>query len=177
VLPPIDPTTGLLPEAPDPHRATLDEVYLAFVTAAPFPERRELIFNALSLYARLIWAIYPDARLRIDGGFVTHKTWAEPEDIDVAVVCPTITPAQRDAATEAGLFSIGGAQGVVHRRKVGPIQKLHPMGGLVDAFYVPEKDVPYREFFEDYWSTETGPNKQPTGRRKGYVEVVNPDAP
>jgi len=127
------------------------------------------------LYSQLIWDIYPDARLRIDGGFVTHKTWAAPDDVDIAVVCPTISPAQRDAAVGAGLFSIRDAQGMVHRRQIQPIPKLHPMGGLVDAFYVPEKDTHYREFFEEYWSTETDLNKQPTGRRKGYVEVVNPD--
>jgi hypothetical protein len=128
------------------------------------------------MFADLIWAVYPDARLRIDGGFVTHKAWAEPDDVDIAVVCPTISPAQRDAAISAGLFSILGATGQVHRRQISTIEKLHPMGGLIDSFYVPEKDHEYREFLEDYWSTETGPDKRPTGRRKGYVEVVNPNA-
>ena len=172
----VDTATGLLPPADEPYRATLAQLHEIFVENAPHRARRQLIFDALALYARLIWAIYPDAKLRIDGGFITHKTWAPPGDVDVAVVCPTISAQQRDAATRAGLFSILGASGTVHRRAVGPIEKLHPMGGLVESFYVPAKDHAYREFFEDYWSTETDRNKKPTGRRKGYVEVVNSDA-
>jgi len=172
----MDPATGLLPVAADPYPATFRDIHERFVAGAPFEERRQLLFDTLVIYAKLIWAVYPDAKLRIDGGFVTHKTWAAPDDVDIAVVCPTISPAQRDAAINAGLFSVKAATGVVHRRQIAPVPKLHAMGGLVDSFYVPEKDHPIRQFLEDYWSTETGPDKKPTGRRKGYVEVVNPDA-
>jgi hypothetical protein len=175
VLPQIDVGTGLLPASAAPYAATLEEIHDRFVAGAPFEPRRQLLFDTLVIYSKLIWAIYPDARLRIDGGFVTHKTWAAPDDIDIAVVCPTISPLQRDTAISAGLFSIKGATGNVHRRTIEPIPKLHPMGGLIDSFYVPQIDNDMREFFEKFWATETGPDKLPTGRQKGYVEVVNPD--
>lgn len=176
MLPPVDPQTGLLPEAANPYASTLTEVHDRFVVGAPFQERRQLLFDALTVYAELIWSVYPDARLRLDGGFITLKAWGEPKDIDIAVVCPTISATQRDTAVGAGLFTIKDATGVVHRRNIPSVQKLQPFGGLIDSFYVPEKDHQVRQFFEDFWARETGPDKKPTGRRKGYVEVVNPHA-
>ena len=36
------------------HPATFDEIYEKFVVGAPFSERRELIFEALTLYAKVL---------------------------------------------------------------------------------------------------------------------------
>jgi hypothetical protein len=77
---PIPATSGkyaILPEGR--HAATLNEVYQTFVETAPFRHRRELIFRGLSLYIDLSSAEFSSSRYWIDGGFVTHKAWEEPE--------------------------------------------------------------------------------------------------
>jgi hypothetical protein len=176
VLPDMDAATGLLPAAPDPYLATLEEVRQRFVDEAPYSAEREVLFDALALYARVVWRLLPDARLRIDGGFVTHKAWAPPEDVDIAVVCPTITSAQLDEAVNRPLFTVLGVQGKIVGLDVR-IPKSHVMGGLVDAFpvlpFLPKTDG----FFRRLWSTVYDENKNVVpGLAKGYVEVVNPDA-
>lgn len=175
MLPPIDPITGLLPAAADPYPATLEELHALFVVAAPFSAERELLFEALTLYAKLIWAIFPDALLRINGGFVTHKTWAAPADVDIAVVCPTLTPQQVESAITAPLFTILNGQGDVFGGRVG-LPKVHVMGGLVDAFPVPGNLQHVRDYFDNHWSSVTDQAKNViAGLRKGYVEVSNPN--
>lgn len=177
MLPDMDPANGwLLPPAPDPYLTTFDELHERFVEGAPFTAERQAVFDALLLYARLIWRIVPDARLRINGGFVTHKPWAAPEDVDIAVVCPTISQDQLERAIVAPLFTLLDVKGVVVEIPV-EIPKLHMMGGLVDAFPIlpglPLLDASFRRI----WSTVKGedggliPNLT-----KGYVEVVNPHA-
>jgi hypothetical protein len=177
VLPDMDPVNGwLLPPAPDPYLTTFDEIHERFVAGAPFMEERQTVFDALLIYARLIWRVVPNARLRINGGFVTHKSWAAPEDVDIAVVCPTISEDQLERAIVAPLFTLLDVKGVV----VGipeAIPKLHVMGGLVDAFPIlpglPALDATFRRI----WSTVKGDDGELIpGLTKGYVEVVNPDA-
>jgi hypothetical protein len=177
VLPDMDPVNAwLLPPAPDPYPTTFDEIHERFVAGAPFTEERQFVFDALLIYAKLLWRIVPDARLRINGGFVTHKRWAAPEDVDIAVVCPTISQDQLERATLAPLFTVLDVNGVV----VGipaAIPKLHVMGGLVDAFPIlpglPALDATFRRL----WSTVKGDDGELIPNLiKGYVEVVNPDA-
>lgn len=173
MLPKMDPATGLLPLAANPYAATLPEVYERFVEEAPHRERRELIFRALEIYAELVWASFPDARLRIDGGFVTHKTW-EPHDVDVVVICPTTSPAIREKAFSDGLFTMENVTGETRDGRIHTIDRLQPMGGLIDGFYVPETQLPVKLWFEDFWTRVTDQNKNVVpGIRKGYVEVIN----
>ncbi|OAN29116.1 hypothetical protein A4X17_05950 [Plantibacter sp. H53] len=165
----------MLPPSTEPYPATLDEVYDRFVAEAPFAAERERVFTALKLYAELVWDLFPDARLRIDGGFTTHKDWAAPHDADVVVLCPTYTDEQVSQGIEAPLFTFLNAEGTLLGQRVS-IGKAHVMGGLIDGFFVPADVVEVREFFEDYWSAVTDRDKQVVpGLRKGYVEVINPD--
>jgi hypothetical protein len=176
VLPKVDPATGFLPPGPNPYLTTLDEIHATFVVGAPFASERQDVFEALALYARLVWAIFPDARLRIDGGFITHKTWAAPQDADVVVVCPTYTAEQIEKAVSAPLFTMLGAKGSVSGMTV-QLPKAHVMGGLVDGFFVPEAMTANMAYFDKFWSSVTDQNKKVVpGQSKGYVEVINPNA-
>jgi hypothetical protein len=142
------------------HNATLDEVYEAFVENAPFRPRRELIFRALKLYIDLVSAQFTTCRYWVNGGFVTHKTWEEPEDADVVVVIP---PGEHAQVTQPGflpLLSLPSTAG-----------KVHPMGGLIDAFValdLPPALAPW----DLLWSKvrDQHHNEAP-GVHKGYLEV------
>ncbi|MBJ8342821.1 hypothetical protein JGU71_28415 [Antrihabitans sp. YC3-6] len=113
------------------------EIYEHFVQNAPFRERRELIFRALTLHADMVANVFSNARLWVDGGFVTHKSWAEPEDADVVVVVPQGEIAR---ATEDKNLPLSTMQGVLSTKPSATTPKLHPMGGLLDVFIQP--DVP-----------------------------------
>ncbi|MHA7663066.1 DUF6932 family protein [Mycolicibacterium sp. HS_4_1] len=73
---------------PGRHLATFDEIYELFVEQAPFKDERELIYEALRLYAKVVDQEFSDVTLWINGGFITHKSWAAPKDADVVVDAP-----------------------------------------------------------------------------------------
>jgi hypothetical protein len=176
VLPAVNVVTGLLPESDEPYSVTLEEIHATFVAGAPhFRDERQLVFDALCLYARLIWAIVPRASLRVDGGFITHKAWAPPADVDIAVVMNGVTQDQLDRALEAPLFTLLSVSGEVVGSRVS-LAKSHVMGGLVDAFPILPNLPVADEFFRELWSSVTDADKKVVaGLKKGYVEVVNPD--
>lgn len=158
---PIPATSGQYATLPvGRHVATLDEIYEAFVVNAPFRPRRELIFRALALYIDLVSPQFSTCRYWINGGFVTHKTWAEPEDADVVVVVP---PGEDSKVAQPGflpLLSLPSSAG-----------KVHPMGGLIDGFVA--VDVPAAlASWEFRWSSvrDEQHNVVP-GVNKGYLEV------
>jgi len=166
---PIPVTSGQYATLPvGRYPATLDEVYETFVKNAPFRPRRELIFRALTLYIDLVSAEFSTSRYWIDGGFVTHKTWEEPEDADVLVVVPpgehgkVMTP---EFLPHWTLLQTQPAQPRVYADKV------HPMGGLLDCFILP--DAPQvLSVWDIRWSSvrDQQHNVVPDAR-KGYLEV------
>ena len=85
----IPPTGGLYATLPvGRHATSFAEIYATFVQQAPFPNERELIFDALLLYARVLAQEFTKPALWINGGFVTHKPWAAPNDTDVVLYTP-----------------------------------------------------------------------------------------
>ncbi|MBT1618089.1 hypothetical protein KK090_02350 [Curtobacterium flaccumfaciens pv. poinsettiae] len=176
VLPAMD-DRGLLPPATHPYETTLDELHQRFVVEAPFREQRQRVFDALSLYASLVWDSLPTARLRIDGGFITHKTWAAPEDADVVVVYDRPTPSGGlSAVVRAPLFTMSNLTAVVSDQSV-TLDKAPVMGGLIDAYPAPADKPAGLAYWDRLWSNVTGPGKTLLdGERKGYVEVTNPNA-
>jgi len=176
VLPAMD-HRGLLPPATDPYPATLEELHQRFVVEAPFREQRQRVFDALSLYASLVWEALPTARLRIDGGFVTHKPWAAPEDADIVVVYDRPTPpGGLDKAVRRPLFTMKDVVSVIAGRPAN-LDKVAVMGGLIDAYPVPADKHAVLAYWDRMWANVTGPGKTLLdGERKGYVEVTNPNA-
>jgi hypothetical protein len=165
---------GLLPKGR--HRADLAEIESVFVLSAPYQRERQLVFEALRLYVRLVQRILPSGSLWIDGGFVTHKRWEAPHDVDV---CIALDEGQRQAAPPSAAIDLqdlithldvierdGAGGGVIHPR-------LQPMGGLVDGFLVDLDDPVNVAYWERLWSSVMGPGRVPIdGAVKGYVEVA-----
>ncbi len=160
---------GVLPEGR--HSATLDEIKERFVVEAPYRERRELIFDALSLHTKLVSSMFSRAKLWIDGGFVTHKSWAAPEDADVAVLVPTAEYAQAIDDKSLPLWTILNVSGRMNGANIGT-SKLHPMGGLLDAFWVPDSLTAQVDFWDEMWSrVRDQQGDEVVGLKKGYLEV------
>lgn len=152
------------------YTVSFDVMYQRFVEEAPFRERRELIFKAIELHSEIVRMHFNDARLWIDGGFVTHKTWAEPEDADVVVVVSVAQYAK--LATEEALLPLASMLGVTSLQPNTSTGKLHPMGGLMDVFFVPDNPF-HLEVWDDRWSSVNGPDGVLIpGERKGYLEVI-----
>ena len=174
---PIPPTDGgplgCLPPAPGPYLCTLDEVHAHFVTQAPHSVERGRIFHALELWiARAEDALGP-GRLWINGGFVTHKR-VPPKDVDVAFI-PS-APVAVDAAIKTGsAFQLLTVQDLLfsHPGPGGHLQRLQPVGGLVDAFLADARISTDAEIWFDLWSSVKGLNGEIiAGARKGFLEVI-----
>lgn len=159
---PIPATGGqyaILP--PGLHAATLNEVYETFVEQAPFRPRRELIFRALTLYIDLVSPQFTACRYWINGGFVTHKPWAEPEDADVVVVVP---PGEHTKVTQPDfmpLLTLGSNAG----------DKVHPMGGLIDGFVAIDHPAALAPWNIMWSSVRDEHHNVVTGVNKGFLEV------
>lgn len=153
---------------PGRHPATLQEVYDRFVVAAPFRARRELIFRAVSLYVDLVKLDFPTARFWLDGGFVTHKTWAPPEDADIVVVVDMTEIGRTQEDRFLPLHSMLDAAADQPRCSTA---KLHPMGGLIDAFIIPDF-APALDAWDRNWSyVKDQSGTLVSGVSKGYLEV------
>jgi len=148
----------------------MDEVYEVFVESAPFRDERELIFRALSVYLDIIRSRHSPARVLLNGGFVTHKTWAAPHDADVAIGLDT-----RDykSTFEPDNISSWTLQGIQFAKpQPGTLNKVQPMLGLVDGYFFPSALPNFVHFWEDQWGKvkdEFG--NEAVGIRKGYLEM------
>ncbi|WP_062520011.1 DUF6932 family protein [Demequina silvatica] len=144
------------------HRATLDEVEQLFVRDAPFAAEREHLFNALRGWVANFDAALPGARLWLDGGFVTHKPWAPPKDVDiVAHHTQDVAEAWSEAEHKVLASLLNGADGT------------KPMGGLVDAYWFISGDPHASPYWKNQWSRVRGEDgREVIGHAKGFVEVV-----
>ncbi|MEX3755542.1 hypothetical protein ABFW00_06835 [Mycobacteroides abscessus] len=142
------------------HSATLDEIYETFVVNAPFRPRRELIFRALTLYIDLVSVQFSACRYWINGGFVTHKTWAEPEDADVVVVVPQAEHVKVTQPEFLPLLTLPSNAG-----------KVHPMGGLIDGFVAIDDPAALTTWDQTWSSVRDEQHNVVPGVSKGYLEV------
>lgn len=155
---------------PGTHKATLDEIYQAFVVDAPFRPRRELIHQAIVLYSSLVQSAFSSARLWIDGGFVTQKPWAAPEDADIVVVVPMEEYVAK--VNDPRWFPLWTFLNATSSEPSRWTEKLHPMGGLLDTFLMPDVEDALG-IWDLRWSSVNGPNGELVpGAVKGYLEVI-----
>lgn len=154
------------------HPATLDEVEELFVEQAPFPDERREIWAGFRLYLAQLSKLVPSATIWLDGGFVTHKTWA-PADIDLAVLLDGSHLAAFTPEQWQKLAQLVTLQGVTAVTLAAATPRLQPMGGLIDAFVLDVSDRHARTFWEQAWSLVTDQTKAIVpGKYKGFVEVV-----
>lgn len=152
---------------PGRHSATMDEMRAVFVEAAPFSEERAVIFGALESWLSIMATLIPNSRYWVNGGFVTHKAWAPPKDVDVVVLCaPTALNAldeQQQITFDSLLTEDEGGR------------RIQPMGGLVDGFYTirgTDGDGS-PSYWNTMWSRVKGPDGEPVlDLSKGFVEVI-----
>lgn len=164
-IPQVNANEWLLPLGR--HQATLDEIEALFVTEAPFSEQRALIFSAFTTWVTLVEQVLPVSRYWIDGGFVTHKGWAPPSDVDVTILCQ-----------ENDLDALGPAEQnrlglLLTTPSDGQRPRIQPMGGLVDAFVTkrgPSGNAPY---WNQQWSKVRGADgNELVNLSKGFLEVI-----
>lgn len=178
----VDPATLQLP--PGRHPATWDEIEDLFVDRAPHRQSRGITFEALRHWAYSCWALFPSARLWVDGGFVTHKQDA-PLDADVFAVLNEAEVASVSAAMNAeldalrvsptakcptlvrfsGLWTlqlVTAYSGAV----MDVIPRVQAYGGHVDAFWSVEGNLAALDVFHENWSMGLGQIP------KGYLEVT-----
>ncbi len=145
------------------HAATLDEIEERFVVDAPFSDRRHIVFDAFRLWHGIITGILPGARFWVDGGFVTHKAWAAPSDVDVTVMLRPDDLNKLTAHEQSRLDPMFTKNGPPRQR---------PMSGLVDAFVCVRGDVDKTLYWREHWSTVLDEKRaRVIGAQKGFVEV------
>lgn len=165
----VDPATGWLPVGI--HSATLDEIHGTFVEEAPFRDERELIFRALSVYLDILRSRFTDPRILLNGGFTTHKAWAAPKDVDLAVGLSNADFKSAYHPDNHSLITI--ADGGVNRPQPMPLVKIQPMGGLVDGYLFPAKLPNHVHYWEDQWGkVKDQQGNEVVGARKGLLEVT-----
>ncbi|WP_410004008.1 DUF6932 family protein [Curtobacterium sp. TC1] len=155
---------GLLP--PGKHPCSMDEIQQVFVLGAPFSSERQVIFDAFSVWMDSVRSLFPGARCWVDGGFVTHKSWAAPTDIDVAFFVrqsdlDALDPSQQ--AIFESLQTDKNAAGV----------RVQPMGGKVDGFVGLRSDPDTTLYWRQFWGQVKGPDgAQVQNTEKGFLEVI-----
>ncbi|RLP79273.1 hypothetical protein D9V34_15885 [Mycetocola lacteus] len=146
------------------YRTDLSEIEDRFVKEAPFPDERQRVFEAFKLWIALVRDLLPGARFWINGGFVTHKTWAAPSDVDVMILVKSVD-VNALSESEQGRFE------QLLTDTSGP--RVQPMSGLVDAFVCFRGDVGDTVYWKELWAEVLDQDrKQIIGRKKGYLEVV-----
>lgn len=165
----VDSKTGWLPAGA--HSATLDEVYETFVVAAPFSDERALIFRALTVYLEILQSRFTNPRVLLNGGFTTHKNWAAPKDVDLAIGLSNADFKSAYHPDNHSLITIW--DGAVSNPQPLRIEKIQPMGGLVDGYFFPTKMANVARYWEDQWSKIKDEHGNGIlGARKGFVEVT-----
>lgn len=147
------------------HRATLPEIEQVFVHEAPFAEQRAPIFAALNAWVASIDMLLPGARLWLDGGFITHKSWAAPSDADIVAHHPNEIA---EAWSEAQVRLL---KGMLTNGDTGE----RPMGGLIDAYWFASGNSQSSSYWKDLWTRVRGRDGlEVIGHSKGFVEVIRP---
>ncbi len=170
MLPPLD-ANGLLPAGQ--HTATWSDIEQRFVKEAPYPKERSLIFDALRLHVRLMSELLARGKVWIDGGFVTHKPWSGPDDVDLAYLVPRDLVNDLPKHLHARLAAMITLQGVSAQHPGLQQSRVQPMGGLVDAFIVMDDDTSAIAYWATQWTRVKGEDGSPVDELcKGYLEVA-----
>ena len=167
MIPPTDPVSGFLPVGP--HKATLEELHAHFVAGAPNEPRRQVIFDALVAYFKILSDFFPSGLALIDGGFTTFKLDA-PHDVDV-VLFPD-DPTQATAWSQQQFFDFQGLltlkDVIVGGQDAAYFDRIQPLGGLLDGFIAaPEKE----EYWRSTWGSVRRSDDSIAPNMKGYLEV------
>jgi hypothetical protein len=174
VIPPVDANTGLLPVGK--HVGTLDDVRRRFVDDAPFSGERERPYRALEFYLSELTHRFGSATVLLNGGFVTHKHWAAPKDIDLAVGLSNKAFRLSVGVEHAPLWTLQNVVadeiGVMNPQFGARFPRVQPALGLIDGFFFPSSMPTLSRYWELLWSKVKDENgDEVVGVSKGFVEV------
>lgn len=165
-LPPWN-ASGLLD--PGAHATDLDGVYDRFVLDAPERQVRELLFQCLTSYIKIVRPAVGPSRLWINGGFAMQKLEA-PRDVDVVIFPEDVDRLNNSTQEELDeLVEFLTLQSVlISSPWMTSIPRLQPMAGALDAFIsTPELE---HSWFET-WSSVKRNGVYCPGEVKGFAEV------
>jgi hypothetical protein len=161
-LPALD-AEGFLP--PARHQTDLAEIEAMFVASAPHSVERQLIWDGFTVWLRQVSAMLLAHRFWINGGFVTHKSYA-PRDIDVIVLA---RESELDALPSEDQDLLDSLM-TEHLLGGG---RRQPMGGLVDAYTSLREDPNSAAYWHGWWSSiKERDGSVRKDARKGYLEVI-----
>jgi len=161
---------GLLP--PGRHAGDLSDLHQRFVVDAPEAHHRSHLWVIFNAFVECVKLSLPGATLWVNGGFVTHKAWAAPGDVDVLLVVDGGVLATADHGQVLGLTTLLDVECVPHLGGFAQIPRMQPFGGWIDSFIAVRGD----QVTESYWDGEWSSVKGQDGNKikdaiKGYVEV------
>lgn len=169
MIPDLDPETGLLPYLTSPAQSTfvcsVDEIFERFAVS----ELRRHHEERFRCWLEDLDRAGMPGRLYFSGSYLTEKE--SPSDVDVLVVFGQEDGAVAKEALLAtpSLWTWQEVQAAAPRKVM--LDRLRPFGGFVDAHYT--IDLPARMAqWETDWTTERDESGQPTGVRKGWLEVA-----
>lgn len=166
---------GLLEYRGTPYRVTLAQLETELVYDAQFPEERKQLFAHLQLYLEVVWGIWPEALIWIDGSFVSQMEDRAPNDIDLVIVVRDGKPEQRRAAASRGLLTMSDVQFKVNNKEIRR-PKMQPYGAFIDAYYLDATVAADVEQRMEDWTTPRTEDGQPDfTRQKGFLEVTSND--
>lgn len=166
----------LLEYRDEPYRVTLTQLETELVYNAPFPDERKRLFAHLSLYLEVVWSIWPQAVIWIDGSFVSLMEDRAPNDVDLVIVVRDGNAEERRQAASRGLLTMSDVRFSVNGIELPSRSKLQPYGGMIDAYYLNaavQADVEQR--WEDWTTPRTEDGQPDFSRQKGFLEVRNND--
>lgn len=176
-LPPLTGDPPVLPAKWPPYQATFDELEQVFVRDAPYSEERALRFSLLRQHAAIVKKVVGETsgRLWINGGFLTHKAWRRPSDIDVVYFVPRDLLGKLSGSRGLSLWTlskVGAKLGGGDDAQEVDAERLLPMGGFVDAYLAPDS-VATRNIWARQWSSIKGEDGSIlVDKYKGFVEVT-----
>lgn len=157
---PLPPWTleGLLPPGRLP--ADLADIYERLVYDAPHQNEREILFSALNSYLGAVARIIPAGRAWVGGAFIA-RTEAVPSGLDVVLIPDDWGSLKRmTGPARASLYGLLTLRGVMVGRPAMYLDKVQPVGGLLDGFLCFPGD---EATWARTWSDQA---------RRGFPEVV-----
>ena len=109
----------------------------------------------------------------IDGGFLTHKDWEAPRDIDVVYLVPiseikhATTPKGIPLWTQSNVSSVLGSDGLTLAADC-----IKPGFGMIDAYVSPDNENLTLGWKKRWSSVKDANGNIIDGQHKGFVEVI-----
>ena len=177
-LPALQGYPPALPESDRPWAATWADLRSVFVDQGPQSQwsARDLRLRALELHAEVVGTLFRgvEVRMWVNGGFLTHKDWRPPADIDVVYLVPPEQIVKATKRRALPLWTLSKASGIIGGEGGADFNDatIKPGFGFVDAYIAADTPL-MRKYWFRQWSTVKGPDGNIIeGRRKGFVEVT-----